>query len=85
LFKAAGGWIFKHFFDDSAIFRELADHYNKDLYRFEFKTVGERNKAIKAPGAARLRGGARGEPQNASVSNETGISQGELRRVEFSL
>ena len=47
LFKAAGGWIFKHFFDDSAIFRELADHYNKDLYRFEFKTVGERNKAIK--------------------------------------
>jgi hypothetical protein len=47
IFKAAGGWIFKHFFDDSAIFWELADHYNKDLYRFEFKTVGERNKAIK--------------------------------------
>jgi hypothetical protein len=47
MFKAAGGWIFKHFFDDSAIFRELADHYNKDLYRFEFKTVGERNNAIK--------------------------------------
>ena len=44
MFKAAGGWIFKHFFDESAIFRELADHYNKDLYRFEFKTVGERNK-----------------------------------------
>ena len=47
MFKAAGGWIFKHFFDDSAIFKELADHYNKDLYRFEFKTVGERNKALK--------------------------------------
>ena len=25
---------------------ELADHYNKDLYRFEFKTVGERNNAL---------------------------------------
>ena len=47
IFKTAGGWIFKHFFDDSAIFKELADYYNKDLFRFEFKTVGERNKALK--------------------------------------
>jgi hypothetical protein len=47
IFKTAGGWIFKHFFDDSAIFKELADYYNKGLFRFEFKTVGERNKALK--------------------------------------
>ncbi len=47
MFKAGGRWIFKHFFDDSEIFRELADYYNKDLFRFEFKTVGERNKALK--------------------------------------
>ena len=47
MFKTAGGWIFKHFFDDSAAFKELADYYNKDLFRFEFKTVGERNKALK--------------------------------------
>ena len=47
MFKTAGGWIFKHFFDDSAIFKELADNYNKGLFRFEFKTVGERNKALK--------------------------------------
>ena len=47
MFKAGGHWIFKHFFDDSEIFRELADYYNKDLFRFEFKTVGERNKALK--------------------------------------
>ncbi|OPY50652.1 MAG: hypothetical protein A4E48_01804 [Methanosaeta sp. PtaU1.Bin060] len=47
MFKAGGRWIFKHFFDDQEIFRELADYYNKDLYRFEFKTVGERNKALK--------------------------------------
>jgi len=47
LFKTACGWIFKHFFDDSAVFKELADYYNKALFRFEFKTVGERNKALK--------------------------------------
>jgi len=47
VFKAGGHWIFKHFFDDSEIFRELADYYNKDLFRFEFKTVGERNKVLK--------------------------------------
>ena len=47
MFKTAGGWIFKHFFDDSAIFKELADYYNKGHFRFEFKTVGERNKALK--------------------------------------
>ena len=47
VFKAGGHWIFKHFFDDSEIFRELADYYNKDLFRFEFKTVGESNKVLK--------------------------------------
>jgi len=47
VFKAGGHWIFKHFFGDREIFKELADYYNKDLYRFEFKTVGERNKALK--------------------------------------
>ena len=46
MFKTGGCWIFKHFFDDSAIFKELADHYNKNLFRFEFKTVGGRNKAL---------------------------------------
>jgi hypothetical protein len=41
MFKTAGSWIFKHFLDDSEIFRELADHYKKDLFSFEFKTLGE--------------------------------------------
>ncbi|MGV8174813.1 MAG: hypothetical protein ACP5OU_03845 [Methanothrix sp.] len=54
--------VFKHVFDGSEIFKELADHYNKDFYRSEFKTVGERNKALTL-GAARLRGGAGGGPQ----------------------
>ena len=39
MFKAGGHWIFKHFFDDRETFRELADHYDKDLYRFEFKRI----------------------------------------------
>jgi hypothetical protein len=47
MFKTKDGWIFKHFFDDSEIFRELANNHNKDLCRFEFKTVGERSKALK--------------------------------------
>ncbi len=62
MFKTAGGWIFKHF-NDSEIFRKLPDHYNKDLFRFEFKTVGERNKALKLLELARLRGGVGGGPQ----------------------
>jgi hypothetical protein len=47
IFKVGKIWIFKHFFDDPAIFNELADYYNKGKYRFEFKTPGERNKALK--------------------------------------
>ncbi|MGV8175921.1 MAG: hypothetical protein ACP5OU_09495 [Methanothrix sp.] len=31
MLKTAGGWIFKHFFEDKNIFKELADRYNKDL------------------------------------------------------
>jgi hypothetical protein len=47
MFKVGNRWIFKHFFDDKEIFKELADHYDKDNYRFEFKTFAERNQALK--------------------------------------
>ena len=47
MFKAAGGWIFKHFFDDKAIFKALVENYNEDKLRFEFKTFGARNQALK--------------------------------------
>ena len=40
-------WVLKHFFDDKEIFKALLDYYNKDQYRFEFKSVGERNNALK--------------------------------------
>ena len=29
------------------LFKALLDYYNKVLYRFELKTLGERNKALK--------------------------------------
>jgi hypothetical protein len=48
VFKVEMLWVFKHFFSENKdLFRQLADHYNRDTYRFEFKTVGERNQALK--------------------------------------
>jgi hypothetical protein len=43
IIKAGSHWIFKHFFDDTESFREIADYYDKDGYRFVLKTPGERN------------------------------------------
>jgi len=47
LFKAGNHWIFRHYFDDPETFRELADYYDKDGFRFVLKTPGEKNKALK--------------------------------------
>jgi len=47
IFKVGKLWIFKHFFDDKETFKALLDHYNKDQYRFEFKSIGARNNALK--------------------------------------
>jgi len=48
VFKVGESWVFKHFFSDNKeLFRQLADHYNRETYRFEFKSVGERNQALK--------------------------------------
>jgi hypothetical protein len=47
MFKIGKLWLFKHFFDDKEIFRALLDHYNKEQYRFEFKSIGARNNALK--------------------------------------
>ena len=46
VFKVGKLWLFKHFFDNRALFDALLDHYNKDLYRFEFKSTGARNNAL---------------------------------------
>jgi hypothetical protein len=47
LFKLGKLWVFKHFFDDKAIFKAFAESYNEDKFRFEFKTFGARNQALK--------------------------------------
>ena len=47
VFKVGKLWLFKQFFDDRELFDALLDHYNKDLYRFEFKSTGARNNALK--------------------------------------
>ena len=47
IFKIGSLWCFKHFFNDKEIFKELSEHYNREKYRFELKTIGERNKVMK--------------------------------------
>jgi hypothetical protein len=47
LFKLGKIWVFKHFFEDTEMFKALAEFYNDDKFRFEFKTFGERNNALK--------------------------------------
>ena len=47
LFKLGKIWVFKHFFDNKETFKALADSYNEDKFRFEFKTFGARNQALK--------------------------------------
>ena len=47
LFKLGKLWVFKQFFDNHELFNALLDYYNKDLYRFEFKSIGARNNALK--------------------------------------
>ena len=46
-FKLGKLWVFKQFFDNHELFNALQDYYNKDLYRFEFKSIGARNNALK--------------------------------------
>ena len=47
LFKIGKLWVFKHFFEDKETFKALAEFYNSNKFRFEFKTFGERNNALK--------------------------------------
>jgi hypothetical protein len=47
VFKLGKLWVFKQFFDNHELFNALLDYYNKDQYRFEFKSTGARNNALK--------------------------------------
>jgi hypothetical protein len=47
VFKVGKLWLFKQFFEDKELFKALLGYYNQDSYRFEFKTVADRNNALK--------------------------------------
>ena len=47
VFKIRKTYCFKHYFNDKQVFEELSKYYNKEKYRFECSTTGERNKIIK--------------------------------------
>jgi len=47
VFKIGKLYCFKHYFNDKQVFEELSKYYNKEKYRFECGTAGERNKIIK--------------------------------------
>jgi hypothetical protein len=47
LFKLGKIWVFKHFLDNKETFKTLAENYNEDKFRFEFKIFGTRNQALK--------------------------------------
>jgi hypothetical protein len=47
VFRVGRIWTFKQFFGDKEIFKELADHYSRENYRFEFLTEYERDEAFK--------------------------------------
>jgi len=47
VFKIGKRYCFKYYFTDKQVFNELSPYYNKEKYRFECGTAGERNKIIK--------------------------------------
>ena len=47
VFKLDKIYVFKHFFDDKEIFKDLVDFYNSESFRFEMKSAGARNKVMK--------------------------------------
>ena len=47
VFKLNKIYVFKHFFEDKEIFKDLVDFYNPESFRFEMKNAGTRNKVMK--------------------------------------
>jgi hypothetical protein len=47
IFKLGKLWVFKQFFDNRQVYNALLEYYNKDMFRFEFKSIGARNNALK--------------------------------------
>jgi hypothetical protein len=47
IFKINDLYCFKQYLDDRELFKELSEYYNERAFRFECKTIGERNKIMK--------------------------------------
>jgi len=47
IFKISNLYCFKQYLDDRELFKELSEYYNERAFRFECKTIGERNKIMK--------------------------------------
>lgn len=43
-FKTENKWVFKYFFEDKSLFRELASYYDRSNYRFEMRSIPDRDK-----------------------------------------
>nr|MDO8082034.1 hypothetical protein [Candidatus Freyarchaeota archaeon] len=43
-FKTENKWVFKYFFEDKSLFRELANYYDRGNYRFEMRSIPDRDK-----------------------------------------
>lgn len=43
-FKTENKWVFKYFFEDKSLFRELTNYYDRSNYRFEMRSVADRDK-----------------------------------------
>ena len=47
IFKLGSLWYFKYFFDDREISEDLSAYYSGDRFRFELKTIEERDTVIR--------------------------------------
>lgn len=47
IFKLGSLWYFKYFFEDREIANDLAEYYNRDRFRFELKSIEERDNVMK--------------------------------------
>jgi hypothetical protein len=47
IFKIGNLYCFKQYLDDRELFKELSEYYNESAFRFECKTIDERNKVMK--------------------------------------
>jgi hypothetical protein len=83
IFKIGGMWCFKYFFGDRKIFEELSKYYNREEYRFELKTIGERNKVIKYLEEKGFNFDIIEDPSDYTVKIDVGVDIGRKKYVSM--